>query len=148
MPLSIRRLLAPATRTVLAGLVVLFVALPQLRADFGRNGGIVILPSATHTSEWGKTGATAVANLPFSSDALLQLPTGLSNVSVVVDLGNGAMSVGSLNGSLFGIRASELQAMAASGTTRFDVILIDTNQLGYHLEFRLRQGEDIEILRL
>lgn len=148
MPLSIRRLFTPATRIALAGFAVLLIALPQIRADFGRNGGIVILPSATHTSEWGKHAPTTIAEFPIASDVLLQLPGNLTNVSVVVDLGNGVVSVGSLSGSLFGIRASELQALAASGMTRFEVILLDTNQFGYNLQVLLQEDGKVEVVRL
>lgn len=132
----------PLGMVLLCVLAVLTVGVPPVKGDLGRNGGIVILPNATHHSEWGKV-VRATCTFQANENVALQFTTGLGDVVVFADDGDGAIPFGTVGGSVLTVRAADLEELRSAGVSEFVLRVVNEECLGYDLRFVLRPAGDV-----
>lgn len=138
------RSLPRSLSSLLCVLALLLVAVPPVKGDVGRNGGIVILPCATHVSQWGKT-IRETYTFQAGLNVCLRLASGLGEVAVVADCGNGGMPFGSVANSILSVRSIDLTELGQSGVRQFHLRVLNADLLGYDLLFTLQSNGDVTV---
>jgi hypothetical protein len=128
----------------LAVLALMSFLVSPAKGDLSRNGGIIILPSATHACSWGKS-VRASYGFRAGEDMAFQFDARLGPVVLVADTGAGTVPLGTVLGQVLIVRSADVRALSNAGAGGLRLRAMDAAAMGYELAFRVAPTGDITV---